>query len=333
MRRNLHLKFIPDIPAEVIMGKRAYIEYKTTQTRIASRIKKRLRKMKPNIIVLERNKKGKLGIKMDRELNLTQVETFAEECGAMLGQRIIECNGIPVLTKKDIMQAMKKTKASKSKQITLTVLYDPLALTASRAEEMSKLSTTVLSSVRLQIVPKIEMSDYVMLRPSVPSPTQTTKRRAAERRYSTSRHALPERETKLFFDDIIPDSAPSPILEPLEPSWPVLSLLHMLSIGQHAQRIQDHESVYSKLDHTPLRDHKFEKGHSIIEEDRGSLSVSPKRRHNLSSRGKKRLFSHDRHQVAQHHVSAVPRERRFSYFFYSLVCLEICLVLLSIIAS
>ena len=115
------------------MGKRSYMEHEKRTRRISRRVERGLALQEPITFTLERNKKGKLGVKMDAELNITKVEKFALKCGASIGQKIIEFNGIPVSTKKDVMNAMKKTGGSKAKLIKLTVLFDPLAVTELRA--------------------------------------------------------------------------------------------------------------------------------------------------------------------------------------------------------
>lgn len=150
------------------MGKRSYMEHEKRTRRISRRVERGLALQEPITFVLERNKKGKLGVKMDAELNITKVEKFAVKCGASIGQKIIEFNGIPVATKKDVMNTMKKTGGSKAKQCKLTVLFDPLAVTELRANELSQLSR-VKVPLSIALVPTIRTS----LRPSGPDEKDT----------------------------------------------------------------------------------------------------------------------------------------------------------------
>ena len=170
-RRRNDMNFVPDVPKEIIMGTRSYMEHEKRTRRISRRVERGLAVQEPITFVLERNKKGKLGVKMDRELNIIKVESFAVKCGASLGQKIIEFNGIPVVTKKDVVLAMQRTGGSKAKQCTLKVLYDPLAVTEIRADELSQLSC-VKVPMGLESVPKLE--DYQLV-PSQPDrPIHTT---------------------------------------------------------------------------------------------------------------------------------------------------------------
>ena len=179
--RHKDMNFVPDIPKEVIMGRRTYMEHEKRTRRISRRVKNRLKLQEPVTFTLERDKKGKLGVKMDRDLNITKVEKFAAKCGASIGQKIIQFNGIPVVTKTDVLNAMKKTAGSKAKQLTLTIVYDPLALTELRAEELARLSQAKVR-VPLHEVPKIEMREYVQLNPSRPDRQRISKIQSAKRR-------------------------------------------------------------------------------------------------------------------------------------------------------
>ena len=154
-RRRNDMNFVPDVPKEIIMGTRSYMEHEKRTRRISRRVQSLLAMQEPITFVLERNKKGKLGVRMDKDLNITKVESFAVKCGASIGQKIIEFNGIPVVTKKDVVRAMKKTGGSKAKQCTLKVLYDPLAVTEIRADELSQLSQSKVP-VPLHDVPRSE---------------------------------------------------------------------------------------------------------------------------------------------------------------------------------
>ena len=105
------------------MGRQAYMDYMKRKNRISRRVERAMSIRKPRTFVLERNKKNKLGIRMDRDLNIIKVESFAAKFGAEIGQKIIALNGRSVVTKKDVMRAMQKSGGSKAKQLKLTVLY------------------------------------------------------------------------------------------------------------------------------------------------------------------------------------------------------------------
>ena len=105
------------------MGRQAFMDYMKRKNRISRRVERAMSIRKPRTFVLERNKKNKLGIRMDRDLNIIKVESFAAKFGAEIGQKIIALNGRSVVTKKDVMRAMQKSGGSKAKQLKLTVLY------------------------------------------------------------------------------------------------------------------------------------------------------------------------------------------------------------------
>eukprot|EP00938_MAST-03A_sp_MAST-3A-sp1_P001500 g1500.t1 len=198
-KRKYRKIFLPSIPKEVIMGRRTYLEHEERTRRISRRVQNRLKLQEPVTFTLVRDKKGKLGVKMDRELNITKVEKFAAKCGASIGQKIIEFNDIPVVTKKDVLNAMKKTGGIKAKKCKLTIVFDPLAQTELRAKELSQLSH-IKVKVPLHVVPKIEMDLYPS-RPDLPSELEETRPVSPLKRDTPSKaHALHVRDM-LFKDE------------------------------------------------------------------------------------------------------------------------------------
>ena len=230
------------------MGRRTYMEHEKRTRRISRRVKNRLKLQEPVIFTLERDKKGKLGVKMDRDLNITKVEKFAAKCGASIGQKIIEFNGIPVVTKKDVLNAMKKTGGSKAKKCKLTIVFDPLAQTELRADELSQLSH-IKVKVPLHVVPKIEMREYVQLNPSRPDRQQRNPRiQSAKRRNSISRFQ-PTKIQTLVLNMIAPPE--------LEETRPVSPLKRDTPSKAHALHVRDMLFKDEKLDtHEPISVHE-----------------------------------------------------------------------------
>ena len=191
---------LPSIPKEVIMGRRTYLEQEERTRRISRRVQNRLKLQEPVTFTLVRDEKGKLGVKMDRELNITKVEKFAAKCGASIGQKIIEFNGIPVVTKKDVLNAMKKTGGSKAKKCKLTIVFDSLAQTELRADELSQLSYVKVKVPLYEMPQKIEMDLY----PSRPDRQNNHRIESAGKRVQFSEMLKPIETGSFFLNQTAP---------------------------------------------------------------------------------------------------------------------------------
>ncbi len=190
--KNTDLDFTPDIPTEVVMGKRVYEKHKRKSQRISKRVQNRLQRRKPVEITLTRNAKRKLGVKMDSELNIIKVDKFAAKQGAMIGQKIIALNGIPVMTRKDTVKAMKQSGGTKTKSFAFKVLYDPLALTEIRAEKLEQLASLKVP-VPAHVVPKIDFREYSLILPTRPhSPQKQSTSHVAATRHRKIRVIHPD---------------------------------------------------------------------------------------------------------------------------------------------
>ena len=66
--------------------------------RLSRRLSKRLTQQKPIKIMLKRDEKEQLGIRMDVELNILEVEPLARKCGIRVGMKILTFCGVDVRT-------------------------------------------------------------------------------------------------------------------------------------------------------------------------------------------------------------------------------------------
>ena len=115
--------------------------------RLNRRLSKRLTRQKPIDLKLKRDEKGRLGVRMDVELNILEAEPFAQECGIRVGMKILTFCGVNVLTKRDILEV--QMKKGKLKECAVTVLYDPHAATDHRVDMLDQLASQELPQVPL----------------------------------------------------------------------------------------------------------------------------------------------------------------------------------------
>ena len=115
--------------------------------RLNRRLWKRLTRQKPIDLKLKRDEKGRLGVRMDVELNILEAEPFAQECGIRVGMKILTFCGVNVLTKRDILEV--QMKKGKLKECAVTVLYDPHAATDHRVDMLDQLASQELPQVPL----------------------------------------------------------------------------------------------------------------------------------------------------------------------------------------
>ena len=66
--------------------------------RLNRRLSKRLTRQKPIDLKLKRDEKGRLGVRMDVELNILEAEPFAQECGIRVGMKILTFCDVDVRT-------------------------------------------------------------------------------------------------------------------------------------------------------------------------------------------------------------------------------------------